>query len=54
MLYFLYGENVSLSEIREIAIDTIGGSAKNMLPAELMLKLAEHGYDVKTLQVRAY
>lgn len=51
MIYFLYGESVSLSEIRDIAIEKIGASAKNMIPSELILKLGEHGYDVKILRI---
>lgn len=51
MMYFLYGESVTLSEIRDIAIEKIGASAKNMMPPELITKLAEHGYDVKILRI---
>ncbi len=51
MMYFLYGENVTLSEIRDIAIEKIGASAKKMMPPELITKLAEHGYDVKILRI---
>lgn len=51
MMYFLYGESVSLSEIRDIAIEKIGASAKTMLPPEIVSKLREHGYDVKILRM---